>query len=743
MSQKQRERRIYFKILISYLMVLAVALASMMSVYAIATGTLRLSVIENTQSLLTHSMRDVEREINAINQELIILSNQPALHEYLYARVAQRDQMLNAVTKAIDMRLEIGKDKANSSAIDDLYIYSRGLDRILGTHGWSEPLTFLEKNLGGLIDEAAFEDKLYGSQRASYLTMPDGERVMMIQSFPMGVTQQSHLAGAAIVMLNKSMFTGAFEGTSLQRDGRILITAGEGQKILELTAEGEGYHIEDGSEVTNIYDGPGLIGASAESPISGWRYSAALPESVVFEPLHHVRTVTTAVIALMALLSAALIAFYTRRDAQPILHVVKRMSSIENGASPKLSHSIYWPVTNAVDTLLDDNERLHGQVQTQKSLLQHSFFSRLFSGGFQSSGEMRLLLDTIEWHFPEDQLTVVHIRLLLPKVAADAPVIEMLDRAGAEIGHLMERCLGRDALINRQDISNFFLLYAAKDDARERIQVFYDRLTAQLDLPIHMAVGGSYPGLLEATRSAREAETAVNNCHVPDTQSVLIWPDSDDWDIFRQKLTNLIAVGDEADIRRLFEGFLDEAGRCPEITRYRMINALLNAIEETKGAQGREAEDMLAQVDRLEDRAFIEAMIEQAVSLMRTSDSQTRSNEDLIADTIMKYVRDNLSDPNMGVQMICDHFDISHYHLNKYLKLQTGVSFSALLEKMRLDKAMELLRDTDMSIEDIAAATGYQSDRSFRRAFKRVYGDLPSFARVRERVGAAEAGAGE
>ena len=48
-----------------------------------------------------------------------------------------------------------------------------------------------------------------------------------------------------------------------------------------------------------------------------------------------------------------------------------------------------------------------------------------------------------------------------------------------------------------------------------------------------------------------------------------------------------------------------------------------------------------------------------------------------------------------------------------------------LLEKFRIEKACELLKG-DMKITDIPKEVGYNSDMSFRRAFKKVYGVTPS-----------------
>ena len=58
-------------------------------------------------------------------------------------------------------------------------------------------------------------------------------------------------------------------------------------------------------------------------------------------------------------------------------------------------------------------------------------------------------------------------------------------------------------------------------------------------------------------------------------------------------------------------------------------------------------------------------------------------------------------------------------------KKMFGVSFSSYLEMLRLRQAQKLLQE-GRPVQDVAAAVGYSSDYSFRRAFKRVVGVSPS-----------------
>ena len=71
-------------------------------------------------------------------------------------------------------------------------------------------------------------------------------------------------------------------------------------------------------------------------------------------------------------------------------------------------------------------------------------------------------------------------------------------------------------------------------------------------------------------------------------------------------------------------------------------------------------------------------------------------------------------------------FSITESYLSFFFKEQTGENFSGYVETVRITHAVELLRTTEMSIADVAAAVGYNSDKTFRRVFKKAKGISPS-----------------
>jgi two-component system response regulator YesN len=58
-------------------------------------------------------------------------------------------------------------------------------------------------------------------------------------------------------------------------------------------------------------------------------------------------------------------------------------------------------------------------------------------------------------------------------------------------------------------------------------------------------------------------------------------------------------------------------------------------------------------------------------------------------------------------------------YLSRLYKQTTGIGLSEYVTQVRLDKANVLLKETNMKIQDIAAAVGFESAAYFSRFFKK------------------------
>lgn len=98
--------------------------------------------------------------------------------------------------------------------------------------------------------------------------------------------------------------------------------------------------------------------------------------------------------------------------------------------------------------------------------------------------------------------------------------------------------------------------------------------------------------------------------------------------------------------------------------------------------------------------------------------------ESIVKDT--RQIIENNYAQKMFLNEIATEVGVSRFHLNRTFKNETGDTPHMYLEKIRIQKAKELLLTTNLNKTEIGYQVGYQSISSFYNAFKRSTGLSPS-----------------
>ena len=99
-------------------------------------------------------------------------------------------------------------------------------------------------------------------------------------------------------------------------------------------------------------------------------------------------------------------------------------------------------------------------------------------------------------------------------------------------------------------------------------------------------------------------------------------------------------------------------------------------------------------------------------------------NATKIARDIEKLIKDALPSGIPAISQIADHLGMSNRTLTRRLA-EKGVSFRDLIQKTQEEVSINLLKNSDRSIAEIAFETGFSEQSAFNRAFKRWTGKSP------------------
>ena len=111
-----------------------------------------------------------------------------------------------------------------------------------------------------------------------------------------------------------------------------------------------------------------------------------------------------------------------------------------------------------------------------------------------------------------------------------------------------------------------------------------------------------------------------------------------------------------------------------------------------------------------------------------------KSHEETFLSSVLACIEKNIGNHDFTVEALASHACMTRGNLHLKLKNLTGKTPVELIKTMRMKRACELMKETDLSIADIAEQTGFQTPGYFITVFKNHFGETPGHyaSRVRQ-----------
>ena len=100
--------------------------------------------------------------------------------------------------------------------------------------------------------------------------------------------------------------------------------------------------------------------------------------------------------------------------------------------------------------------------------------------------------------------------------------------------------------------------------------------------------------------------------------------------------------------------------------------------------------------------------------------------EDEFIGKVRSAIEENLDDESFGIVELCRTVAMSRAQLHRKIKALTTISTSHFIRSIRLIKAKELLRTTDLNVSEIAYEVGFSNPKYFSMVFSDEFDQSPS-----------------
>ncbi|NDV64035.1 hybrid sensor histidine kinase/response regulator transcription factor [Bacteroides sp. 224] len=139
-------------------------------------------------------------------------------------------------------------------------------------------------------------------------------------------------------------------------------------------------------------------------------------------------------------------------------------------------------------------------------------------------------------------------------------------------------------------------------------------------------------------------------------------------------------------------------------------------------------EYLIARVDQLlrERKLFRERVWQQQENPETDNYEQYLVKKDVqLLEKIHKVIEENMDNCDFNIDAIASNIGLSRSAFFKKLKSLTGLAPVDLVKEVRLNKSVELLKNTDMSISEVAYAVGFKDSGYYSKCFRKKYNQTP------------------
>ncbi|WP_284638963.1 helix-turn-helix domain-containing protein [Paenibacillus silviterrae] len=483
-----------------------------------------------------------------------------------------------------------------------------------------------------------------------------------------------------------------------------------------------------------------------------WTFVSASPITSITSPVVFISKLIIS-LSLMALLIAGLLAWLASRR---IYSPVKRLVTLLGGNAVAVgAEDEFTLMEKQWEHLRRESLELNTKLSEQLPHVKESFLHQLLQGYLSAYSEEDLLrrMERFKWDVRSRRYIVVYVQLL------GITSVEGKFRDGDEglvtfaavnmIGELASEYFEQSDTINFHDLTAGLLLMVEKeDDYRERLQGFCEQLTDYINkilkMRVAMAISRTVPHISEVPLAFEQAKHSVsyrsyeNVNQLIDLQEdgredneteILPYPFN-----LERELIQALRTGREEEAYDLLNDFLRTlSGKgAKEIDVQQGMLHLLGSIQHAimvSGIQpsrlfkGANLYEQLSQIR--EPKQILEWFHEKVVApflreLTGRSDAQVKR----IIEQAMIYLQENYQQ-DISLDNCADHIGTNPFFLSKSFKQVTGKNFIDYLTELRIEKAKQLLRESELKINDVAGMVGYQHSY-FNRIFKKLEGMTPT-----------------
>ena len=156
------------------------------------------------------------------------------------------------------------------------------------------------------------------------------------------------------------------------------------------------------------------------------------------------------------------------------------------------------------------------------------------------------------------------------------------------------------------------------------------------------------------------------------------------------------------------------------------IDVFMSKPFEPRVLKGR-IKQMIEGRDRIENKMRV-----QSITDVKPIEAESMPEKQLAK--IVKVIEDNISDPALNVNMMCEKCEISNKQLYRIIKKYMNTNPLDFIRNIRLQKAAMLLAQKRFTISEVSFMVGFKTPSYFTKCFSEHFGVKPSMYQSDDKI---------
>jgi AraC-like DNA-binding protein len=474
-----------------------------------------------------------------------------------------------------------------------------------------------------------------------------------------------------------------------------------------------------------------------------WKYITVTPEYIFWEKASFIRLIMWGEIVL-GLLGMGILSFYfIRRNYNILREITSFIRSTQHSEIICRGNEFNY-IRQVLTQSIEKQQEAESYMDRQIGILRTNLLIGLLEG-YEMSVPLDELLTTYNIQFPHPYFTVtaVYIEKMNSTLWGSRDKATCISAVTA-VMNVMKEILNRNNVAYVVEFRNYilcvintsFVWQEFRKSLNEDLKNARDFIAQNLDIELCVASGSLYHSPEDIHHAYNEAQSSMDYARILGRGQTTFFDDIDNrgagcgiYPFEKERfLLNYLRISDLDGVRKTIDDIFCEDFLKPSVS-HETVRFIVLALSFHVLRNMFNEDDMNKQLD--EKNGYIKHLLncntiiemkEPMLLLLKDIMNIVREEKKQLSTAIQEYIIRHYADPQMNIESIADTIGKSPYYISKKFKIETGSGILDFINKIRIEKAKELLKTTELNQEQIAESTGFTSVRTYQRTFRKIEG---------------------